>query len=39
MIVGVGEVVRLEKRVKRSKSCGWGVAREEGERRRKRNWW
>ena len=36
-IIGVGEAVRLEKRVMRSRSCGCGVAREEGERRRKRN--
>lgn len=39
MIVGVGEVVRLEKRVRRSESCGCGELREEGERRRKRNRW
>ena len=38
-IMGVGEVVRLEKRVMRSRSFGWGVLREEGERRRKRNRW
>ena len=38
-IIGVGEAVRLEKRVMRSRSCGCGVLREEGERRRKRNRW
>ena len=38
-IIGVGEAVRLEKRVMRSRSCGWGVAREDGESRRMRNWW
>ena len=38
-IMGVGEAVRLEKRVMRSRSCGCGVLREEGERRRKRNRW
>ena len=36
-IIGVGEAVRLEKRVMRSRSCGCGVLREEGERRRKKN--
>ncbi len=38
-IVGVGEAVRVEKRVMRSKSCGCGVLREEGVKRRKRNRW
>lgn len=39
-MTGVGDVVRLEKRLMRSKSCGWRVSlREEGVRRRKRNWW
>ena len=39
-MTGVGEVVRCEKRVMRSKSFGYcGVWSEEGVRRRKRNWW
>ena len=38
-MTGVGEVVRLEKRDMRSKSCSCGVWSEEGVRRRKRNSW
>ena len=38
-IVGVGDAVRVEKRVMRSRSCGCGVPREVGERRRKRKRW